>query len=279
VELVSLGFPVDSCEVRITDEQGRAVPAGCVGGVQIRGASVTRGYYRCPDCDREAFVEGWLKTGDLGFVGGDGLVICGRAKEIIFAAGQNIYPQDVEQLLEQAGSAPAGKVAVTALRSDDNAEDRLLVFVQHRGEPEDFIPRISAVQTALAAGASLRAHAVIPVPRLPRTTSGKLQRFRLGEAFARGDYAETAGLLARLTAEGETTEAAGETARQLLVLCREHFSSRVLTLDQNLFELGADSLTLVSVHEAIDRCFPGKVAITDVFDYPTVRELAAYIDR
>jgi acyl-CoA synthetase (AMP-forming)/AMP-acid ligase II/acyl carrier protein len=279
LELVSLGMPVDSCEVRVSDEQGRAVPAGCVGRVQIRGASVTRGYYRCPECDRAAFVEGWLDTGDLGFMGDDGLVICGRAKEIIFAAGQNIYPQDVEQLLERADCVSGGRVAVTALRSDDNAEDRLLVFVQYRGEPEDFVPCIHSVQTALGAEAGLRAHAVIPVPRLPRTSSGKLQRVRLAEAFANGDYAEITQRFAGLTADVRTSEVTGETAQQLLALCRERFPGQMLTLDQNLFELGADSLTLVNLHEAIDRCFPGKVEITDVFDYPTVRELAGYIDR
>lgn len=278
VELVSLGFPVDSCEVRIADEEGGEAPIGRVGRVLIRGDAVTRGYYRCPACDGEAFVESWLDTGDLGFMGEGGLVICGRAKEVIFAAGQNIYPQDVEHTLEQAGCVPAGKVAVTALRSDDNAEDCLLAFVQYRGKPDDFIPCISAVQAALAADAGLQAHAVIPVPRLPRTTSGKLQRLRLTEAFARGEYAETIAALSASPAVTEATGTADDTARQLLELCRRRFPGQVLTLDQNLFEVGADSLTLVSLHEDIDSCFPGKVEITDLFDYPTVRALAAYIN-
>jgi acyl-CoA synthetase (AMP-forming)/AMP-acid ligase II/acyl carrier protein len=279
VELVSLGFPVDSCEVRIADEKGGAVPAGHVGRVQIRGESVTRGYYRCPSCDRDAFVDDWLDTGDLGFMGKAGLVICGRAKEVIFAAGQNIYPPDVEHMLEQAGCVPAGKVAVTALRSDDNAEDRLLVFVQYRGELDDFVPGISVVQAALAADAGMQAHAVIPVPRLPHTTSGKLQRLRLAEAFGRGDYTQTLAAFSTSPAVTEAGETADDTARQLMELCRRRFPGQALTLDQNLFELGADSLTLVSLHEDIDNSYPGKVEITDVFDYPTVRALAAYIDR
>lgn len=279
VELVSLGFPVDSCEVRIAGEQGGVAPDGSVGRVQIRGESVTGGYYRCPACDNDAFVEGWLDTGDLGCMSGDGLMICGRAKEVVFAAGQNIYPQDVEALLEQAGCVPQGKVAVAALRGDDNAEDRLLVFVQYRGALEGFVPCIRAVQNALATEAGLQARDVIPVQRLPRTTSGKLQRFQLTETFGRGEYAETMARLARLTSDGEATEASGETAMQLLELCRSHFPGQPLTPDRNLFELGADSLTLVGLHEAVDNRFPGKVEITDVFDYPTVRELAAYIDR
>lgn len=278
VEPVNLGFAVDSCELRLADEQGRAVPDGCVGRVQIRGASVTRGYYRCPACDREAFVDGWLDTGDLGFMDASGLAICGRSKEVIFAAGQNIYPQDVERMLEQAGCAPVGKVAVTALRSEDNIEDRLLVFVQERGVLEDFAHTVRAVQAELAEGASLQAHAVVPVKRLPRTTSGKLQRVRLAEAFGHGDYAQTMAQLAALSAGKETADAAGDTEHQLLVLCRERFPGHVLTPEQNLLELGADSLTLVSLHEQIDRCFPGKVEITDVFDYPTVRALAVYMD-
>ncbi len=277
VELVYLGTAVDSCELRIADDNGQALAQGHVGRVQLRGTSVTRGYYGCAQCEREAFIDGWLDSGDLGFIGAQGLVICGRVKEVLFAAGQNLFPQDIEHLLTEAGCAPPGKLAVTALRSDDNAEDNLLVCLQHRGSMEEFVPCVARVQTALSA-AGLQAHAVLPLARLPRTSSGKLQRYRLAEAFARGEYEP---LLHALEAQQENNQSAAPestTARQLLQLCHQRFPGKPVELDRNLFELGADSLTLVSLHEDLEQCFPGQVAITDLFEYPTVQTLAEYID-
>jgi acyl-CoA synthetase (AMP-forming)/AMP-acid ligase II/aryl carrier-like protein len=278
VELVCLGQALDSCELRIADEQGRALPELALGHVQIRGASVTSGYYRCPECDREALVDGWLDSGDLGFINKAELVITGRSKELFFAAGQNWYPQDVERLLEQAGAVSHGRVAVTAVRSQDNAEDRVLVCVQHRGSLEDFLAVAAGVQAALAGSSGLCAQAVVPLQRLPRTTSGKLQRYRLAAAWEQGEYRQVLDELAALAQLKQASAAASATEQQLLELCRARFPGRHVQVDQNLFELGADSLTLVGLHEDIDTRFPGKVEITDLFDHPTIRALAAYID-
>lgn len=278
-ELVCLGFPVDGCELRIADDQGNTLPDHTHGHIQIRGDSVTAGYYRCPECDRDSFVDGWLDSGDLGVMTERGLVVTGRVKEVFFAAGQNWYPQDVERLLEAAGCAERGKVAVSAVRSDDNAEDRLLVFLQHRGPLAAFAPLAAAVQAALAATAGLRAHAVIPLHRLPRTTSGKLQRYRLAAAFGGGEYDQVLGDLDAASLDSQAGLAASRTERQLLELCRRRFPGHDIRAERNLFELGADSLTLVGLHEDIETAFPGRVEITDLFDYPTVRELAAFIER
>jgi acyl-CoA synthetase (AMP-forming)/AMP-acid ligase II len=277
-ELVCLGFAVDSCELRIIDERGAAVADGHIGHIQVRGASVSAGYYRCPDCDRRAFSDGWLDTGDLGLESEQGLVVTGRAREVFFAAGQNWYPQDIERMLEAAGCAGPGRVAVAAQRSDDNAEDLLLVFVRHRGELAAFAHVAAELQAELGAAAGLRAHAVIPVQRLPRTTSGKLQRYRLAEAYRRGDYAALLGGLEQLARADTPDLADSPTGRRLLEMCQRRFPGERIGMDRNLLELGADSLTLVGLHEDIEASFPGRVAVTDLFEYPTVRSLAAYID-
>lgn len=278
-ELVCLGRSLASCELRIADARGHAVPDLTLGHVQLRGASVMQGYYGRPADGQESPVDGWLDSGDLGFTGAQGLVITGRSKEVFFAAGQNGYPQDVEWVLEQAGVVPPGRVMVSAVRSADNAEDRLLVGVQHRGDLDAFLPTVAAVQATLADRTGLRAHAVLPLQRLPRTTSGKLQRYRLALAWEAGDYAALLEALAAASPTGPATSAAGATEQQLLTVCRGRFPDREVALDQNLFELGADSLLLVGLHEDIETRFPGKVEITDLFEHPTVRALAAWIER
>ncbi|HHH42574.1 MAG TPA: AMP-dependent synthetase [Gammaproteobacteria bacterium] len=277
VELVCLGQPVAGCELRICDEQGRVLQENRVGKVQVRGDNVSAGYYDNSAASAEVFVDGWLDTGDLGLVNDQGLFITGRARDLLFVSGQNHYAQDIEQLLQQGAGLQAGKVAVSALRDAENAADLLLVFVQFRQEVEAFADCVRRVQAALGEQAGLHAHAVIPVLRIPRTTSGKLQRYRLARDFEQGAYAEVHAALQSQLQDARADFGQNETARQLLELCRQVFPGQEVKADQNLFELGADSLLLVKIHEEIDARFPGRVEVTDLFEYPTISELAAYI--
>ncbi|HHJ16877.1 MAG TPA: AMP-dependent synthetase [Gammaproteobacteria bacterium] len=279
IELVCLGHPVSGCELRICDAQGKTLPENRVGHVQIRGANVTGGYYQCPECDAAVFTEGWLDTGDLGLRHETGLYITGRAKDVLFVSGQNRYPQDLEAILQQNCAIESGKVAVGALRDADNAEDLLLVFVQFRRAPEDFVEQARQVQATLAETTGLQAHAVLPVHSLPRTTSGKLQRYRLVEAFANGEYRDVQAAMQALLKDRVTVTQSGAVVQQLLDVCRQVFPGRDIQADQNLFELGADSLMLVKMHEEIEARFPGRVEITDLFEYPTIRTLSQYIER
>ncbi|WP_455234279.1 non-ribosomal peptide synthetase [Thiogranum longum] len=278
-ELVCLGYPVEGTELRICDDSGKALPDRKVGHVQIRGNSVTSGYYRCPACDRDAFIDGWLDTGDLGLMSEYGLCITGRSKEVFFAGGQNWFPQDIEHVLQDFAGIEAGKVAVSAVRSSDNDEDLLLVFVRHRRDTSSFVETVHRVKTALAQHTGVHAHAVVPVMGLPRTTSGKLQRYRLAQAFAKGEFRDVLASLRTCLSTSDTAVAGSEVERQLVEVCQRIFPEQVINADQNLFELGADSLMLVRIHEEVTARFPGKVEITDLFDYPTIRALADYIEK
>jgi acyl-CoA synthetase (AMP-forming)/AMP-acid ligase II/acyl carrier protein len=280
IELVALGAPVKGCELRIQDAEGTVLPEQHVGHVMIRGANVTAGYYPI-DVDQPPAVseDGWLDTGDLGFVGPGGLYIAGRSKDIVFVAGQNRYPQDLEWLLHEHAGIEAGKVAVTAVRSHDNDEDHILVFVQYRKAPETFAVLADQVQLTLAERTGLHAAAVIPVRNLPRTSSGKLQRYRLAEAWEAGEFRSVQERLQAASTAVDELATASSTERVLLDLCRHLFPDHRIAPQQNLFELGADSLMLVRIHEEIEARFPGRVEITDLFDYPDIQSLARYIER
>ena len=143
--------------------------------------------------------------------------------------------------------------------------------------PESFAARSVTWQAALTAATGLHAHAILPVHSLPRTSSGKLKRYRLAEDYAAGKFDS---VLAAISSQGATAGSEGGTAveRRLMEICRGLFPGHALSTDQNLFELGADSLTLVRIHEEIESLYPGRVAVTDLFDHPTIAALADYID-
>ena len=282
IEFVPVGKPIRDCRVRITDDDGNTLDDGHIGHIQLKGDNVTRGYYRDEAANARVFsADGWLDTGDSGgFLDGE-MVITGRVKDIIFVNGQNFYAHDLEALLQRDAGLELGKVVVDAARDGTAGDDRVLVFILHRASLDEFAPLASRVRTVLNRNAGIEAHAVLPVKRIPKTTSGKLQRHQLGQAWQRGEFdAVGAELETRLAAEASSGDEAAASAvgEQILRICRQAISDREVGPDDNLFEIGISSLVLAEIHEQLEAAFPGKVDISDLFDHPTVRQLAAFIE-
>lgn len=280
VSFVKVGRAVRDCEIRIVDDQDLPVQSGVIGNIQVHGENVTRGLYSDPSAEAALFTaDGWLRTGDCGtFVDGD-MVITGRSKDIIIINGQNYYPHDIESIVATADDLDLGKVVVCGV-NDEHSGEMLLVFILHRKSVPEFRDLAAEVKSLVAGKAGLEVDHVIPVSRIPKTTSGKVQRAQLAESYLDGDYDAALQELAALAA----SEQAGADGEDPLVLelekiCREFSKDRRIGADDNLFEVGVSSLTLTEIVLAIDEKYPGKVDISDLFDYPTIRELAAFLRR
>jgi len=279
--LVLVGQPVVGCQLRIADDANNTLSADTVGHVLIRGDNVTRGYYRDPAATTASISEdGWLVTGDLGFVSAAGLAITGRAKEILFVSGQNYYPQDLEAVIEKNAGIELGKVAVCGARADNAATDEVLAFVLYRGELTAFLDTVKAVRKAVNEHIGIVVGHVIPVAKIPKTTSGKIQRYLLADAYQKGEFNDVLATLHQLTASAADAvpEAHSEIERNLKQICDAFLTDRPVGVHDNIFELGTSSLTLAQIYQRIDAIYPGQLEVTDFFDYPTIAELAKYLD-
>jgi len=277
LELICEGRALPYCEVRIADDLDAPLPERHVGHVQIRGENVTRGYYDAPEINAEAYTaDGWLRTGDLGLFDRGELVVSGRAKEIIFVNGQNYYPHDLEAIAQSATGLELGKVVAAGCRPAGAETDELTLFVLHRGSLEDFVHTAVEVTRLVNEHAGLEVTHVVPVKRIPKTTSGKLQRVALEQAFIAGEFAAEMAELGRLreAAHAHLHDPANDLERRLKAIVDDAMPGRRIEVDDNLFEIGASSLTLIQIHEQIDREFPGLVDLTEIFDFPTVADLA-----
>lgn len=276
------GAPVADMQIKITDEDNQPLPAFAIGLVQIRGPSVTRGYYMDDEANRTALTgEGWLNTGDLGFVNDAGeLVITGRYKDIIFANGQNYYPHDIEAVALQLPELELGKVVACGVRRAAADADELVVFVLFRAGLQDFVGVVRDVTRHINEQTGLEVTHVIPVQRIPKTTSGKLQRRLLGDAYLNGEYTEALQQLQQLLAVVHVHEQGGlsGTAQKLMTIFKEVVKDKPVTVTDNFFEVGISSLTLTEIHQRIDENYPGLVDVTDMFEYQTMQDLAAFID-
>lgn len=288
VRFVAVGEPVSNVQISIRSEHGVELAEGHTGHICIHGENVTQGYYKEPVLNAELIdPAGWLDTGDLGFVHEGLLYITGRAKDIIFASGQNIYPHDLEEIIINAGLVERGKIAIGAVAAQDQQEEQLLVFVLHRSDASELTETAQAITRILSTEAGVSVHAVVPVSAIPKTTSGKVQRYLLLTGFQQGEYAplvqsqyvELPETDAADTAPAEDAASQSSTEVQLLGLCKAQIEDRQLDVNDNLFELGISSLTLAQIHAAIEETWPDRVEITDLFDYPTVAELAAFLDQ
>jgi acyl-CoA synthetase (AMP-forming)/AMP-acid ligase II/aryl carrier-like protein len=281
VDLMSVGRPVPHTELCITDDHHRPLAAGVVGHVLIRGESVTRGYVGDPETTRSAIdADGWLDTGDLGVLCEGELYITGRSKEIILVNGQNYYPYDLENIAVRARGLELGKVVVGGLRRPGAASEDLVVFVLHRGTCAEFLPTALAVSSLLQEQTGLEVAAVVPVARIPKTTSGKVQRHHLMSSFENGEFDLVLADLARLRGiRGECvgTESIAGLETRLLEICERALPDKPVGVADNLFEIGASSLKLIEIHENIDAAHPGAIDLTEIFEHPTIERLAKHL--
>ena len=155
-----------------------------VGEIEIRGASVTPGYYGRPDATAAAFHDGWLRTGDLGYLVDGELVVCGRIKDVIILGGRNVHPQDVERAIADVDGVRAGNVIAFGTAGRRGRES--LVVVAESARRRRLRPTCGARSrpaSATSSGSRPRKWCSCDRARCPKTSSGKLQRTLCRERY------------------------------------------------------------------------------------------------
>lgn len=174
--LARLGHPLDNLEIRIVDERdGSILGERSVGELEIRGDSVTPGYYRDERATADAFHDGWLRTGDLGYLVEGELVVCGRIKDVIILGGRNVHPQDVERAVGDLQGVRAGNVIAFGTPGKRGRES-LVVIAETKAAEHAQIR--DAIRAAVYDSVGLPPADIVLVEpgTLPKTSSGKLQR-------------------------------------------------------------------------------------------------------
>ncbi|TXS07051.1 fatty acyl-AMP ligase, partial [Streptomyces sp. adm13(2018)] len=196
VELMDVGGPVHGCSVRITDDAGHPVGERRVGHVEVRGPQVARGYHGAPEATAETFRDGWLRTGDLGFLREGRLCVTGRSKDVVFVDGRTLHAADLEEVAAGTPGLDRCPVAVVGSTGPGGEGERVVVLVAPAGPLTAVAPELlRAVRDRVrqALGHDDVRVLALPARALPRTTSGKVRRGLLRERFEGGEYPEIAG--------------------------------------------------------------------------------------
>ncbi|MFJ6614791.1 amino acid adenylation domain-containing protein [Streptomyces sp. NPDC091289] len=191
VELMDVGRPVAGCAVRIVDDAGTVLGDRRVGHIVVSGPQLARGYHRLPGVSAEVFAEGWLRTGDLGFLRDGRLCVTGRHKDVLFLNGRTFHATDLESVAAATPGLPPGVPAVIGSTDPVSGAERVVVFVPWARPPRDaaeVLERVAGRVREALFHDDVRVLA-LPPGAFPRTTSGKLQRRRLRERFEEGAFA------------------------------------------------------------------------------------------
>ncbi|HQY61398.1 MAG: fatty acyl-AMP ligase [Myxococcales bacterium] len=183
-ELVNCGRPFPGHELAIVDADGKRLGDRQVGQIVTRGPSVCQGYYQEPELTQAAFQDGWLQTGDLGYLVDGELFVCGRLKDLIIVRGRNFYPNDLEWVVSELPGVRRGNVV--AFSVDGESGEELVICAEAFQSEAKGLPE--AIAQAVLAHFALNVYKVVIVPQgtLPRTSSGKAQRRKTRQLFLEG---------------------------------------------------------------------------------------------
>lgn len=186
--IVNCGKPVRDMAVEVREEDGTPLPERAIGKIWCQGPSIMAGYFRDAEATAACMVDGWLDTGDMGYMSDGYVYIVGRAKDMIIVNGKNHWPQDIEWAVEQLPGFKAGDIAAFAITTP-GGEETPAVLVQCRSSDERERVRLreeirERVRSVTGMNCVIE---LIPPRTLPRTSSGKLSRAKARNLYLSGD--------------------------------------------------------------------------------------------
>ena len=266
------GKPIEDCDYRIVDDNGEEVPDNNVGNIVIKGDNVTKSIYQDKELSKNLYdKDGWLETGDCGAICNDQLIITGRKKELIIVNGQNYFPNDIEDVIIRGGSFDLGKIVAVGAINPEDTNDQLVVFVLYRSDLNTFKSIAEEIRRIVIQHLGIEIDYVIPIKKIPKTTSGKIQRTILSNNFIDGIYNDYISPKRRIK---KIPDSSSDYLETLIAITNDYSKEFEVTENDNLFEVGISSLTLSEIMMAIDEVYPDKINLDDIFDNPTLKELS-----
>ncbi len=290
-DFVSVGKPISGVSLRIVDESGELLAQGEAGLLQVKGATVTTGYYQQPELNNEIFTpDGWFNTGDLGFIIDGCLTITGRQKEVIIINGVNYYNHEIEAVVETIPQIAASFTAACGVKDSDGQEQLAVFFHPDFREGQASVENqnshflrelIQTIRKTVWQQIGITPKYILPLAKtkIPKTAIGKIQRQQLVTQFAQGKFASTIEEVTAIISDRNLVLSdlpSNEIETKLVSLWQEILQLATVGISDNFFELGGNSLLLMAMLEELKTDFPQLTAV-DLFQQPTIQALAAYL--
>jgi acyl-CoA synthetase (AMP-forming)/AMP-acid ligase II len=179
IPMLSAGKPIEGVQVRVLDDARRELLERQVGEIALRSPFLLSGYFHRPDLTEQAFHDGWYLTGDLGYLAQDEVYITGRKKDLIIVGGKNVYPQDIEALVNEVPGVYPGRVSVFGVLNEDSGTEEVVVVAETETAEAQLRQALAdRIRLAVNKGTDIVLRYVEVVERgwLLKTSSGKISR-------------------------------------------------------------------------------------------------------
>ncbi|MGH1484807.1 MAG: KR domain-containing protein [Cellvibrionaceae bacterium] len=197
VSFTCLGPLVPSMSMRIADEQGALLPELRIGNLHMQGACVSPGYYKNSEANKVFLDDGWMDTGDKGFIFKGELYLSGRSKDTIIIGGANYLPVEIEKVAETVDGVLVSYVAATAVKPRSDENESLAIFFStlddDLGNNNDILKIAQSIRESVAQNIGISPEYLIPLPKnkIPKTAIGKIQRSKLVQQMESGEFDNT----------------------------------------------------------------------------------------
>jgi 1-acyl-sn-glycerol-3-phosphate acyltransferase len=203
LSLVACGRPLPDMEVRVVGQDGKTLPDRRRGNIEFRGPSALDCYYNNPQATRQVKdSQGWVKTGDLGYLSEGELYLTGRSKDLIVKAGRNLHPEDIEDAVAAIDGVRRGCVAAFGVADDEEGTEALVIVAETRlrqqAEKEKLARLISSEISKLIGLPPDRIH-LVPPQTVPKTPSGKIRRSECRQRLLEGKLSRPGGVLSQVS--------------------------------------------------------------------------------
>lgn len=280
---VALGKPLPGVGIRIVDDAGALVNMDEPGHVQVCGLPLCAGYYRNPQATAEAWTEdGWFITGDIGMLSDGELTLTGRAKDVIIVKGVNYHSYEIEALVEEIPTTASSFVAACAVRSQEHGDsDKLAIFfgTQPTHTDSDIDQLAMQIRRTVAAAIGIQPQFLVPLPcdSFPKTSLGKIQRKLLAQQFQAGAYRTMVREYAGSAPDRSIIPPRDEAEQQLAQIWQHAFDRADISIDDDFFALGGDSILTIRIIAQIQQTLKKDVSAADIFLHATIEQLAAHL--
>lgn len=287
-QVASEGYPVPGMHVRIVDENGKIVTEKKLGEIQIKGDNVTSGYIYNSEATSKFIENGWLKTGDTGFMIEGKLCVTGRIKDIIFVNGQNFFAHDIEFKLEEIEGVEAGKVVVCGWHDEFEGREKVAIFSALRVHKDKIHGFYANMLRRINETFGIAIEYVVLTKLIPKTTSGKVQRFMLVKSFLNNEYKDQTVTADELLFNGMeeakgneqiNTLTPGENADKIRKVWGVVLDKPIESLgyNQSFLSLGGTSIKAVQVLGMLEDDFKLTLSHDILINCKTINDMAIYI--
>jgi acyl transferase domain-containing protein/acyl-CoA synthetase (AMP-forming)/AMP-acid ligase II/acyl carrier protein len=283
VSFVDLGISLFN-SIIITDEAGHQLPEKTIGYIKLQSPCVTPGYYNDPITTFKTInKDGWLDTGDLGFIYNQRLIIVGRAKEIVIINGQNYHPVDLERVAAELEGLREGKIVVTSVFNSKMKTEEILVFIafkQYHQDLKEFMPLITQLRLHFIDKIGIEVHQIIPIKKIPVTTTGKIRRFELKERYLNGEFDEIIEKLNSLRQQMKPVkpDLSGIDLQKIIVIIyKDVLKLENISIYDKFFDLGGSSSNALRVRVKLEEALGKNIDNAVIFKYPTISALTDFL--